>query len=141
LSSYVISDKVIEKAIQLDQQHGISARFTNALNSFDSKYKASETARGVDERYSVSSRTTAAWNSLGSYFDKALETPTGQKVRKFYAEGNKQVIDVHNEARHLANLKQGKPAAGSSSSTCKCGKFLPFYMSYDISSPIELGYS
>ena len=105
---YTISDKAIERALALDQQHGISGRFTKALTDFDSKYKASERASAVDQKYGVSQRATAGWNGLSSYFEKALETPTGQRVRGFYAQGNKQVLDVHNEARHLANLKSGK---------------------------------
>jgi hypothetical protein len=63
----------------------------------------------------VSKQATQAWNSLGSYFDQALSTPTGQKLRNFYEQGNKQVIDVHNEARHLANLKSGKASSGGAS--------------------------
>lgn len=114
---YVISDKIIERALSLDKQHGVSARFTNTLQNFDTKYKATEKAKVADEKYAVSKSATNAWNSLSSYFDSALNTPTGQKLRNFYTEGNKQVLDVHNEARHLANLKTGKTDYGASSST------------------------
>jgi hypothetical protein len=38
-------------------------------------------------------------------------------LRKFYEQGEKQVIDVHNEARHLANLKSGKPSASAAPPT------------------------
>ena len=105
---YVISDKTIEKALTLDNQHGISSRFTNALKSFDEKYKATEKAQAVDEKYQVTAKGAAAWQGLSSYFEKALETPTGQRLHAFYAEGNKQVMDVHNEARRLADLKGDK---------------------------------
>jgi len=111
---YVISDQVISKAIALDKQHGISTRFTTALKSFDDKYKATDKARAADDKLAVSSKATYAWNSLNSYYDKAVATPTGQKLRDFYVQGNKQVMDVHNEARHLANLKAGKPGDGTS---------------------------
>jgi hypothetical protein len=94
----------------------VSTRFTSALSTFDSKYKATEKARVVDDKYAVTRSATHAWNSLNSYFDQALNNPTGHKLRHFYAEGNKQVVDVHNEARHLADLKSGRPstAAGAS---------------------------
>ncbi|KAF2225499.1 putative actin cytoskeleton protein, partial [Elsinoe ampelina] len=105
---YTISDKAIERAIALDNQHGISKKFTSALTNFDQKYKATEKAQAADAKYKVSATGQSAWQSLTSYFDKALETPTGQRVRAFYLEGNKQVLDVHNEARHLADLKGGK---------------------------------
>lgn len=105
---YVISDKAIEKALALDHQHGVSQKFTNYLTSFDQKYKVTEKAKAGDEKYGVSARANAAWGGLASYFDKAINTPTGQKLRTFYEQGNKQVLDVHNEARHLANLKGGR---------------------------------
>jgi len=107
---YVISDKAIEQAIALDQQHGISSRFTNALKSFDGKYQATQKAQAVDDKYAVTAKANNAWNGLYSYFDKATSTPTGQKLRQFYVDGAKQVLDVHAEARHLANLKSGKTA-------------------------------
>src|SRR6201992_1295126 len=111
--SYVISDKVIERAIALDSQHGISSRFTSALKSFDEKHKGSDKAQAADRKLAATDRATAAWNGLNSYFDQAISTPTGQKLRSFYVEGSKQVMDVHNEARHLANLKSGKTGSAA----------------------------
>ncbi|KAK4993160.1 Protein vip1 [Elasticomyces elasticus] len=121
---YVISDKAIERAIALDNQHGISNRFMNALTNFDSKFKATEKAQAVDQKYGVTDKAYSGWRGLNSYFDKAMGTPTGQKVRQFYSVGNKQVIDVHNEARHLANLKSGKnetTPVGDGKTKCNCG--------------------
>lgn len=106
---YVISDKAIERALALDQQHGISNRFMGALTSFDSKFKVSERSAQVDQSYGISNRAQQGWLGLSSYFEKAANTPTGQKLRTFYDQSQKQVLDVHNEARHLASLKTGKP--------------------------------
>jgi len=122
---YVLGDNVIERALALDQQHGISSRFTSALTSFDSKYKATDKAKGVDAKFGVSDKTATVFSSLTSYYEKALGTPTGQKLAKLYDQGNKQVIDVHNEARRLADLKAGKaaphPVEGSEKTECSCG--------------------
>lgn len=123
---YVVSDKAIENAIALDNQHGISNRFTKALQDFDSKFKASEKAQNIDARLGVSKTAAAGWSGFNSYFEKALETPTGQRVRNFYQTGNKQVMDVHNEARHLANLKSNKATdmhevPGTNKTKCSCG--------------------
>lgn len=71
----------------------------------------------MDDKYGVSKSATQAWNSLGSYFDNGINTPTGQKLRQFYDQGSKQVIDVHNEARHLANLKSGRTGAAAPAAT------------------------
>ncbi|KAK3673062.1 Protein vip1 [Recurvomyces mirabilis] len=104
---YVMSDQVVQRAIAADQQHGISNRFMTALNQFDQKTKASERAQAVDKQYGISARADAGWRGLTSYFEKAAGTPTGQKLRVFYEQGQKQVLDVHNEAKHLAALKTG----------------------------------
>jgi RNA recognition motif-containing protein len=112
---YAISDQAIERALALDQQHGISTKFTSALKNFDQRFHATEKAQAVDTKFGVTEKLAAGWRGLSSYFDKAAGTPTGQKLREFYIAGNKQVIDVHNEARHLANLKAGKEQIGEKS--------------------------
>jgi len=125
---YVLSDNVVQRAIQMDQQHGVSQRFTKALQDFDSKYKASERAQAVDQKYGITQRANEGWRGLSSYFEKASNTPTGQRLRTFYEQGQKQVLDVHNEAKHLAGLKSGKsPEAmgmhnvDSNRTKCNCG--------------------
>lgn len=105
---YTISDNAIHQAIALDNKHGISARFTSALANFDSKYHATDKAKSMDASYGVTDRAMQGWRGLSSYFEKALDTPTGQRVRSFYVQGDKQVRDIHNEARRLANLKVEK---------------------------------
>jgi len=123
---YVLSDGVIQKAIALDNKHGISNRFTTALAAFDQKYKATDKAKSVDASYGVSNKAMGAWNGFNSYFEKAMGTPTGQKVRSIYLQGDKQVRDIHAEARRLANLKEGKimnepeHVAGTDKTMCKC---------------------
>ncbi|OOF96517.1 hypothetical protein ASPCADRAFT_167392 [Aspergillus carbonarius ITEM 5010] len=109
---YTLSDTAIQKAIALDQKHGFSSRFTNALTSFDQKYHATDRARGLDESYKISDKATTGWRSLNHYFEKALGTPSGRKLRDFYSQTDKQVRDIHTEARRLADLKSGKPAEG-----------------------------
>lgn len=124
---YKLTDSVLQKAIALDNQHGYSNRFTKALADFDSKYKATDRAKSVDQSYGVSKTAAGAWNGFNSYFEKALSTPTGQKVRDFYVQGDKQVRDIHNEALRLADLKAGKTqnapetVSGTDKTVCNCG--------------------
>lgn len=123
---YTLSDKVIQNAISLDQKHGISSRFTTALQNFDQKYKVTDRSREMDQKYKVTNKAWNAWGGLNSYFEKALGTPTGLKIRGFYQDSEKQVVDVHNEARRLADLKKGTqephPVAGEPGKTaCSCG--------------------
>lgn len=120
---YVLSDTAIQKAIALDNKHGISTRFTNALNNFDAKYKASDKAKGIDASYGITDKAATGWRGLNSYFEKAMGTPTGQKLAAFYTQGNKEVKDIHAEARRLADLKSGKGSGTTGESektTCEC---------------------
>lgn len=134
---YTISDNAIQRAIQLDNKHGVSNRFTNALTQFDQKYKATDRAKGIDANYGITEKASRGWAGLSSYFEKAVNTPTGQKLASFYTQSNKQVQDIHAEARRLADLKSGKVGGpgtskeenektmervpGTEKTTCKCG--------------------
>lgn len=112
---YTISDQAIQKAIALDQKHGFSSKFTAALSTFDDKTKATDRAKGLDDKYKITDQAQSYWGGLTTYFEKALGTPTGQKVRDFYVQTDKQVRDIHNEARRLADLKSGKTSEHSTS--------------------------
>lgn len=105
---YALSDTAIQKAIALDSQHGFSSRFMQVLSNFDKKYQATDRARGLDQNYKLSDKATSGWRGLNSYFEKAMGTPSGRKLRDFYLQTDKHVREVHNEARRLADLKNGK---------------------------------
>ena len=110
---YVLSDAALQRAIALDNKHGVSTRFTNALANFDAKYKATDKARGLDQSYGVTDKAMGVFAGLSSYYEKAMGTPTGQKLASFYTSTDKQVRDIHAEARRLADLKSGKSQGGS----------------------------
>ena len=131
---YVLSDAALQRAIALDNKHGVSSRFTNALANFDAKYKATDKAKGLDESYGVTNKAYSVWGGLSSYYEKAIETPTGQKLASFYTQTDKQVRDIHAEARRLADMKSGKSSGsmeqnaqsmknvpGTEKTTCQCG--------------------
>ncbi|KAI9778877.1 MAG: hypothetical protein M1839_007840 [Geoglossum umbratile] len=109
---YVVGDQAVQKAIELDKKHGFSDRFTTALKVFDSKYQATNKARSMDNTCGVTKTAGAGWRGINHYFEKALGTPTGQRVRTFYTQSEKQALDIHNEARRLANLRKSEAAAG-----------------------------
>ncbi|KMU79413.1 hypothetical protein CISG_07844 [Coccidioides immitis RMSCC 3703] len=72
------------------------------------KYHATDKAKGIDESYKISEKAERGWRGFSSYFEKALDTPTGRKIRDFYLNSDKQVRDIHSEARRLADLKREK---------------------------------
>ncbi|PGH18710.1 hypothetical protein AJ80_04363 [Polytolypa hystricis UAMH7299] len=110
---YTLTDTAIQHAITLDQKHGFSSKFQSALANFDSRYHATDKARGLDTKMGISDKAEKGWKGLSTYFEKAMGTPTGRKVRDFYLQSDKQIKDIHNEAKRLAELQSGKAAEGA----------------------------
>ena len=103
---YVVGDAAIERAIDLDSKHGVSSRFLDTIQGLDQKYHATDRAKATDQSYGISQRANSFLTGISTYFEKASNTPTGQKVVKFYTDGSRQVQDIHAEARRLADLKK-----------------------------------
>ncbi|KAI5918203.1 hypothetical protein F4810DRAFT_693417 [Camillea tinctor] len=103
---YVVGDVALQRAIELDHKHGVTTRFMNTLTNLDQKYHARDRAKATDQSYGISTRATNIFSGLSSYFEKATSSPTGQKLVKFYTDGQRQVQDIHAEARRLAELKK-----------------------------------
>ncbi|CAF9924869.1 MAG: hypothetical protein GOMPHAMPRED_003749 [Gomphillus americanus] len=136
---YKLGDHVLQRGIQLDNQHGISSRFTKALQDFDTKTGASTRASAIDQKYALSDKATKSgqqvWLGLSSYYERFTGTPTGQRIHGFYSSSEKQVKDIHNEAIRLAGLKdksgqpvgegihepQPVPGTEGKQTTCTCG--------------------
>jgi len=120
---YSLSDQILQRAIELDNQHGISTRFISYIQNLDttvgakalgpnktisgkvqeSLQQAHTRARSVDEQKGYS-------KTASDYYSKALSSPFGQKVKFFYTTTSKQILDIHEEARHLADLHKQQPA-------------------------------
>ncbi|KAF8451265.1 putative actin cytoskeleton protein [Terfezia claveryi] len=116
-AGYAVGDTALQKGIELDQKAGISTRFTSFLQSLDAKFHAIEKAKNYDAQYRVTDKLKETQNTLTHYFETALNTPTGKKIRDFYATGAKQVVDIHNEAKRLAELKK---QSAQEKSACTC---------------------
>ncbi|CAJ2505749.1 Uu.00g131430.m01.CDS01 [Anthostomella pinea] len=103
---YVVGDATLQRAIELDTKHGVTNRFMTTLNNLDQKYHATDRAKATDQSYGISNRANSLFGGLSSYFEKATSSPTGQKLVNFYTVGQRQVQDIHAEARRLADLKK-----------------------------------
>ncbi|EFX00684.1 actin cytoskeleton protein [Grosmannia clavigera kw1407] len=103
---YVIGDAALERAIDLDHRHNVTSRFVSKLNDLNSKYHATERAKTADQSYNLTQRANTLLTGLGSYFEKASNSPTGKRVVDFYTLTQRQAKDVHEEARRLAEIKK-----------------------------------
>ncbi|PPQ81266.1 hypothetical protein CVT25_015050, partial [Psilocybe cyanescens] len=123
---YKLSDQILERAIDIDQKQGISSRFLNYFHSLDKSIgeralgpdqtvsaklqatvdNATQQAKAVDEQKGIS-------KVANDYYQRAISSPFGQKVTAFYTNTSKQVFDIHEEARRIADQEkaQAAPAA------------------------------
>lgn len=123
---YKLSDQVLQRAIELDSQHGISKRFLSYIQSLDTTLgektlgpqktisgkvqetlaQATEQAKTIDQQKGISTKAT-------DYYSRALSSPWGQKVKAFYTTTSKQVLDIHEEARRIASQNAGAQQHGA----------------------------
>jgi len=113
---YKLSDSILQRAIEIDQKQGISARFLDYIKKLDSgvgskalgpdqtiSAKVTDTIKSVDEQRGISKSAT-------DYYSKAINSPLGQRVFAFYSTTSKQVLDIHEEARRIADQHKPSPA-------------------------------
>jgi len=116
---YGLSDHILQRAIEIDNERGISKRFLSYIQGLDKTVgekalgpdqtlssklqatvgQATQQARAVDEQRGYS-------KIANDYYQKAIASPLGQKVRSFYTSTSKQVQDIHEEARRIADQEK-----------------------------------
>lgn len=111
---YLLSDNLISKAVEYDQQNGYSAKFKSFLTSLDSKYHIQEKSAATDKKFAVSETLQRQKLSLDLYYDHATLTSLGSKIHKFYLSAAKDAKEVHEEALRLAALKKQQQGASAS---------------------------
>jgi hypothetical protein len=106
-----LTDQALQKAVDYDHNHGLSKHFYKLLNTalgtaqgVDQKLGVTQRAVAVDEKYAIQERAKSTATGLMRYFENALDTPTGKRVRTFYDDRKKDVFDIHTEARRFILL-------------------------------------
>lgn len=125
---YVLGDHVIQRAIDFDQKQGISNKFIDFFHSLDKGVgakvvgedktvsgKLNEQAAAVVAKTREVDQSRGVTAKFSEYYNRVFSTGVGQKVQQFYTTTQKQVLDVHEEARRLADEK--KAAAGTATPT------------------------
>jgi len=129
---YALSDKILERAIEMDRTQGISSKFLSYIQQLDANL--GQRAFGPDQKVSATvqakvdeqiKQAKALDEQKGfsrvahDYYAKAIASPLGQRVLAFYTSTSKQVHDIHEEARRIAqenkqkSMPQGSQAEGS----------------------------
>ncbi|KAH6914088.1 hypothetical protein BKA70DRAFT_1260400 [Coprinopsis sp. MPI-PUGE-AT-0042] len=124
---YTLSDQILARAIELDQQKGISAKFLNYVQQIDKT--VGEKALGPDQTVSGKvqgvvkdahhqAEQKGYIQQFYDYYAKVISTPFGQTVRNFYTTTSKQIADIHEEAKRIAAEEKDKhPTSTTSPST------------------------
>ncbi|KAG7096336.1 hypothetical protein E1B28_003780 [Marasmius oreades] len=127
---YMLSDNILKRAIELDNNRGISKRFLSYIQNIDSGLgsrtlgpdqtisgklqetvgAATQQAKSIDEQKGFS-------KTASDYYTRALSSAMGQKVREFYTTTSKQVLDIHEEAKRIAASTPNEGAGGSGATT------------------------
>jgi hypothetical protein len=103
---YTLTDQALQTAIDYDHRTGLSKRFYGVLNTalgkaqgVDQKLGVTSRAATIDTKYGVQEKAKSTASGFMTYFENALGTPTGKKVRAFYDDRRKDALDIHAEAR------------------------------------------
>ncbi|KAJ1303219.1 hypothetical protein OPQ81_011418 [Rhizoctonia solani] len=64
--------------------------------------KAQETVAVIRERAMAMDEQKGYSKQASSYYERAINSPLGQKVFAFYTSTSKQVLDIHEEAKRIA---------------------------------------
>ncbi|KAJ3502875.1 hypothetical protein NLJ89_g8694 [Agrocybe chaxingu] len=126
---YVLSEQILHRAIEIDTKQGISKRFLDYFHSLDKS--VGERALGHDQTVSGKVQATVdhatqqaravdeqkGYTKIAhDYYTKALASPFGQKVASFYTNTTKQIRDIHEEARRIAEQEKAKHEQASAPS-------------------------
>ncbi|KAH7885131.1 hypothetical protein F5I97DRAFT_1928555 [Phlebopus sp. FC_14] len=123
---YKLSDHILQRAIELDNKQGISKNFISYMHELDTT--VGKKALGPDQTISgkvqstfkeAHSRAKSVDEQKGyskvahEYYAKALASPFGQSVLSFYTSTSKQVMDIHEEARRIADQHKAQTTSTS----------------------------
>jgi len=138
---YVLSETILQRAIDMDKQQGISTRFVAFMQSLDKQLGekiggpephlvsakvsnavggalagARERASSIDQERGISKQAGDYYSKAVSseYYANAVNSPFGQKVYDFYTTTSKQITDLREEASRIAAEQKAAAAAPAS---------------------------
>ncbi|ODQ47371.1 hypothetical protein PICMEDRAFT_178225 [Pichia membranifaciens NRRL Y-2026] len=106
-NGYVLQSSLVEKAVDFDQQHGITDRFRDFISGLDQKYHLQEKNQQIaNTQWGLESHWNQGVRTLNSYLDRFKKDKYGSQVHDFYTNAAKDVKSVNDEALRLAELKK-----------------------------------
>jgi len=130
---YHLSDHILQRAIEIDNKHGISNKFLAYMTTLDKNIgqralgseqtisgKVQSTLKDAHTRAKSIDEQKGFSKTAHEYYSKALASPFGKSFLTFYTSTSKQVRDIHEEAirikQHKATATQSSTPSSSSTS-------------------------
>lgn len=150
---YVLSDSLINKAVQFDQKNGISKNFTNFLTGLDKKYHIQEKNQEINTQanstftdlynkantnFDLENKLNTSRSTLDSYYDKFKNDKIGSKIHQFYTDVATDAKQVHEEAKRLAEAKKQQQAQGGETSTLFVNSIAPNSSTLDAAGAVSI---
>ena len=125
-NGYVLQSSLVEKAVDFDQQHGITDRFRDFISGLDQKYHLQEKNQQIvnqansslgqaydqaNSQWGLESHWNQGMRTLNSYLDRFKKDKYGSQVHDFYTNAAKDAKAVNDEALRLAELKKKQTAS------------------------------
>ncbi|KAJ3363490.1 hypothetical protein GGF32_004191 [Allomyces javanicus] len=105
---YQLSEGVVKRGLEVDEKYSVtktlSAYFFTAkarAEELDEQYKVVEKLREIDEKYQISQNAHAILAKGFEFGEKALATPTGQKVKEAVDAAREAALEVATETRAI----------------------------------------
>ncbi|BGP08788.1 hypothetical protein JCM10049v2_004638 [Rhodotorula toruloides] len=123
---YVLSDQAVNRAIEADKSYGITERFLRFFNPLKDRVttaasphveRAQQKFAEVDQKQGLSLKAQAGWIVGRKYYSAALASPFGAKVHQFYTSAQKNALDIHEEAKRIAEAKKREAGGATGAST------------------------
>jgi len=108
-NGYVLSDNLIQKAVEFDKKHDISSRFKSFLQGIDNKYHFQAKGQEVNAKLGLDEKFNQGKKTLDDYLDKFKKGKYGSKLNDMYTNVATDVSQVHEQAKKIAREKEGKP--------------------------------
>ncbi|QPG74521.1 hypothetical protein FOA43_001851 [Brettanomyces nanus] len=107
-NGYVLSDKLVQGAIEFDKKHGFSGTFRSFLKGVDDKYHLHAKGQEVNTKLGLEEKLDQGRRTLDSYLDKFKKDKYGSKINQFYTNVATDVTQVHEEAKRIAAEREKK---------------------------------
>ncbi|EIF45191.1 actin cytoskeleton protein [Brettanomyces bruxellensis AWRI1499] len=107
-NGYVLSDNLIQKAVEFDNKHDISSRFKSFLQGIDNKYHFQAKGQKVNTKLGLDEKFNQGKKTLDDYLYKFKKGKYGSKLNDMYTNVATDVSQVHEQAKKIAREKEGR---------------------------------